>query len=133
MKLKALFYCIIAIAAFSCSDDPEGNSLNGSWKLTNASVTDGLSLEYENGEVLWTFNESAKILKVQNNIMTTGPENIFSGLPSGTYDYSVITEDNISHLYVEGTEQGAYAATGANLVISTEANNSNGVTKIFKR
>ncbi|WP_116788043.1 hypothetical protein [Flavobacterium psychrotrophum] len=133
MKLKALTYSLIALVAISCSDDPEGNSLNGSWKLTNATVTDGPSLEYETGEVMWTFNENAKTLVVQNNIKTAGPENIMSGLPTGFYDYTIINEANKSYLYVEGHEQGAFANTGSNLVISTDPDNIKNLTKVFKR
>lgn len=133
MKLKALVYSLIALAAISCNDDPEGNSLNGSWKLTNATVTDGLSLEYETGEVVWTFNEHNKTLSVRNNIMTAGPENILSGLATGAYDYTITTEGNKSYLYVEGREQGAFANTGSNLVISTDPQNNNSLTKVFKR
>lgn len=133
MKLKALAYSIIALMAMSCSQDPEGNSINGSWKLTNATVTDGPSLEYENGEVIWTFNENTKLLSVQNNIRTAGPENILSGLATGTYDYSITTEGDKSYLYVEGQEQGAFANTGINLVISTDPQNNNSLTKVFKR
>lgn len=133
MKLKALFCCTIAALALSCSQDPEGNTLNGSWRLTNATVTDGPSLEYENGEVIWTFNESSKTLRVQNNILTTEPENVFSGLATGNYNYNIVSEGEKSYLYVEGTAQGAYANTGENLVISTEASENNNLTKVFKR
>jgi len=133
MKLKLLLYCLIGLLVASCSEDNEGNTLNGSWKLTNATATDGPNVEYQKGEVLWTFNEGSKTLRVKNNVKSLGPENIFSGLATGNYNYSIITEGNKSYLYVEGAEQGAFANTGENLVISTGAKGNNNITKIFRR
>jgi|GEM_PF-2978933 len=133
MKLKVLFLTLIACLVAACSEDPEGNSYNGTWKLTNATVTEGPSLEYTPGVVLWTFDEDSHRLTVDNNVYTLGPENIYSGLASGVYSYTVRKADGINVLYVDGVKQGDMANTSENLVISTETHMAEGLKKVFRR
>ncbi|MFP9098654.1 hypothetical protein ACLI09_06325 [Flavobacterium sp. RHBU_24] len=133
MKLKVLFFALTACLATACSEDPEGNSYNGTWKLTNATVTEGPSLEYTPGEVIWTFDEDSHRLTVHNNVVTLGPENIYSGLASGVYSYTVHKTDGINVLYVDGIKQGDMANTSENLVISSETQMDEGLKKVFSR
>jgi hypothetical protein len=133
MKLKVLFFVLAASLATACSQDPDGNSYEGTWKLTNATVTEGISLEYTPGEVLWTFNEDNHRLNVNNNVYTLGPENIYSGLATGSYSYSIKKEDGVNVLYVDGVKQGDMANTSDNLVINSDADDAGGLKKVFRR
>ncbi len=132
MKLKVLSVGLFALSLFSCSDDPEV-SINGSWKLTNATLSNELNLEYREGEVIWSFDEKDHILTVTNNIMTDGPENIYSGLTTGNYTYNIQHENGIEMLYINGSLQGAMATTSDNLVINSDPEQDNGLTKVFSR
>lgn len=133
MKLNVLFFALAATLATACSDDPDGNSYEGTWKLTNATVSEDITLEYTPGEVLWTFDEDNNRLTVDNNVYTLGPENTYSGLATGSYSYKVKKENGINVLYVEGVKQGDMANTSNNLVISTQTHTTEELKKVFSR
>lgn len=133
MKIKVLLVSLLACIAASCSNDDDAQNISGTWKLTNAAVTDGVNLQYSDGQVEWKFNEHSHTLTVTNNILTTGPENIYSGLPTGNYNYSIQSQNGMNVLYVSGNEQGALAATNDNLVINTNPQQANSLTKVFRR
>lgn len=133
MRLKIGLIAVAFIIAASCSDDTEQHSLQGTWNLTNTSTSEGLNIDYPQGQVQWDFNEANHKLTVKNEIASAGPENIFAGLASGTYTYRVKTEQNIGYLYVEGNEQGAVSVTGSNLVVNNGSPSSRGIIKVFRR
>jgi hypothetical protein len=123
---------ILTFLLFSCSTDEPVQSIEGTWKLKNASAPEGANIEYTDGEVNWTFHQESHHLTVQNNIMTAGPENILSGLATGEYTYYISSQDGSNTLYIEGVEQGIFACTDANLVINSDSD-SNGIIKVFGR
>ncbi|EZH72985.1 hypothetical protein ATO12_18380 [Aquimarina atlantica] len=114
MKLQAL--TLILIVAFgistSCHSDDDGpvekeKTINGVWNLKNVSGgLQGINLDYNKGEVLWTFNETTGKLIVENNVITQGPKNIHSGLRSGTYNYEIKEEEGSKVLFVKGIKRG---------------------------
>jgi len=120
MKFKILFFfAIISSLTTSCDDDsiPE-NGMIGTWKLKN--VTGGLqgtSIDYNAGDVYWIFNLTNGTLNVQNNILTTGPENIYSGLATGTYPFKIENENDIKILFVSGNRRGVISFKNSNLLI----------------
>ncbi|KOS06032.1 hypothetical protein AM493_08265 [Flavobacterium akiainvivens] len=131
-KIKFYIVFILTFLLASCSSDDAMETLEGTWKLKNATVPEGANIQYTDGEVSWTFSQDNQRLTVQNNIMTAGPENIFSGLPSGSYTFYINNDNGNKTLYVEGIDQGIFAYTDANLVINSEAD-ANGVIKVFGR
>jgi len=131
-NIKFFLLIILTILAASCSSDETVETLNGTWRLRNASAPEGASIDYTEGEVYWTFDQQNHRLTVQNNIVTPGPENMFSGLASGTYNYNVATDGNNKTLYVEGNEQGIFAYNTENLVINTSPD-ATGLIKVFER
>lgn len=133
MKLKLSLIAIVCAIISSCSDDSAQHTLNGSWKLTNSTTSDGLNIDYPQGQVEWNFNEENHELTVKNETVTAGPENILAGLPSGTYSFRVKTVRNIGYLYVEGHEQGAVSVTGSNLVVNNGVTENVNVIKVFRR
>ncbi|TRX61860.1 hypothetical protein FNH22_03535 [Fulvivirga sp. M361] len=90
-------------------DDPttQAQTINGTWNLSNVSGgLTGINIDYNVGEVSWVFNENTKVLIIENNIESTGPEDIYAGLESGTYDYKIQHEDDHQVLYIDGAERG---------------------------
>ncbi len=131
-KIKFFILFILTTMLFSCSSEEPAKTLEGTWRLRSASVPEGSVIDYTEGEVSWTFNQDTHVLTVQNNIMSHGPENIFSGIETGAYSFSVIEHNGTKTLYIEGVDQGIFAYTDANLVINSEAD-ANGIIKVFKR
>ena len=83
--------------------------------------------------MIWTFNGDNHRLNVNNNVVTTGPENIYSGLPTGSYSYSIREEGGVNVLYVDGAKQGDMANTSDNLVINSETDDTGELKKVFRR
>jgi hypothetical protein len=131
-KITFFLLLILTTLAFSCSNDEPVETLDGTWRLRNATAPEGASIVYTDGEVYWTFDKQTHRLNVQNNVITQGPENIFSGLSSGSYNYSVTKEGDTKILYVNGNPQGIFAYTAENLVINT-APDASGLIKVFAR
>jgi len=131
-KIKFFLLIILTATAVSCSNDEAVETLDGTWHLRTAKVPQGTSIDYNDGEVYWIFNQQSHRLTVQNNVNSFSPQNILSGLGTGTYTYTVVTEGDIKTLYVEGNEQGIFAYTDENLVINT-APDATGLIKIFER
>lgn len=104
----------------SCKNDDDGteNSITGTWNLAN--VYGGFiptNINYDQGEVIWTFNRSNSRLLIQNNIKTTGPEQIYSGPPSGTYNYEILLENQEEVLYIQDERQGVLILESQSLQI----------------
>lgn len=131
-KLKFFTLFILTFLLLSCNSEDTAETLDGTWRLRTASAPEGSVIDYTEGQVNWTFNQDSHRLTVQNNITSLGPENIFSGIASGTYNYNIVETDGNKILYIEGVEQGIFAYTDANLVINSEPD-ANGIIKVFKR
>lgn len=131
-KIKFFILFILTFAIQSCSTDEPEQKLEGTWRLKSAMAPEGSSIDYNDGEVTWTFNESTHTLYVQKNITTLGPEDFFSGLSTGTYNFSVIDTDGKKNLYVEGIPEGIFAYTNENLVINSDEE-AEGFIKVFRR
>ncbi|MFP9113239.1 hypothetical protein ACLI1A_04815 [Flavobacterium sp. RHBU_3] len=129
---KLLIPVVCSIALSSCSADNDTEELNGTWKLINATAADGANIEYEEGAVVWLFNDQSHSLTVTTTLMTLTTDT-YAGLPGGTYEYYVQKNRGVNYLYVNGENEGAYVITGSNLVLSTSASNQNGTTRVFKR
>jgi hypothetical protein len=89
-NLKTL--CLLALFTFaSCSDDDNTNTnpnqvLTDSWSLLQTTGTiAGITHDFTIGTIVWKFNPNNTVT-VTNN---TTDENLQSGFPSGTYQYTV--------------------------------------------
>lgn len=118
-------------AAFSCSNDSEIHTISGNWNLTNTTTAEGSTLNYHDGDVVWSFIEKSGTLNVHNSIITLGPESASAGPGTGSYKFTLKSEHGMEYLYIDGNKVGAVANTGDNLVISTGVNN--GSVKVFRR
>ncbi len=93
--MKTTFYVfVLTLLMVSCSnnDDEQQNSnptLDGSWSLVNVSGGfAGIDYDFEVGLITWVFNQGDLELTVTNTNTTNV---IYDGLPSGVYDYEVLT------------------------------------------
>jgi hypothetical protein len=96
--MKNILLPLLLISALvlttSCKkDDDDTNqpaTISGNWNLKNVSGGfAGIDIDYTAGQVIWNFNLETQILTVQNNIITIGPEDIYAGFESGTYDFEI--------------------------------------------
>ena len=105
---------------FACSDDESNQTetLNGIWNLKNVSGgLAGINIDYNQGDVKWSFNLENNTLIVENNIITTGPEDIYAGLESGTYNIEITQSGEIQTLFINNTERGVLILLNDNLKI----------------
>jgi len=122
MKTKLLVWLIIGVGFLSaCKNDdlsPKKASINGIWNLKNVSGGFvGVDIDYTEGQVIWNFNPTNTTLIVEKNIVTTGPESIYSGLDNGTYSYEIKTNGDTQTLYIDAIEHGLLMITDSTLSI----------------
>lgn len=124
MKIKLLtLILIVGFGLFtSCSNDDDKSSqvesINGTWNLkTVYGGLEGINIDYNLGDVEWVFDLEENSLTVENNVVTTGPEDIYAGLESGTYDIEIVQTGNIQTLFIDDNERGVLILVEANLKI----------------
>ena len=120
--LLSIFICLTIFA--SCNNDNDNqnetdeHAIHGTWNLSN--VTGGfvgIDIDYNLGEVVWTFNDTNNQLTIENNIMTTGPEDIYAGLDSGNYTYEIQELADAEVLYIDGNMRGVISISNTTLTI----------------
>jgi len=102
--MKNLVLCLGLALSFitsSCSLDNSSSNgelqINSSWVLKNTSGgIAGINDNFNNGDVIWDFNGTNQTLKVTKKVNTTG-----SGIPAGTYMYSIKKEGKASLLVIK--------------------------------
>jgi hypothetical protein len=102
--MKNLVLCLGLALSFiisSCSLDNSSSNgelqINSSWVLKNTSGgIAGINDNFNNGDVIWDFNGTNQTLKVTKKVNTTG-----SGIPAGTYMYSVKKEGKASLIVIK--------------------------------
>lgn len=130
MKSSVFFSLSFALLLFASCDneaDPtqelviqeiQEQEIQETWNLKNVNGgMIGLNIDYNSGEVIWTFQESTNKLIIQNNIESTGPEDIYAGLDSGTYDYEILEDNESQVLYIDGSLRGVLLITNSTLTI----------------
>ncbi|WP_417372291.1 hypothetical protein [Gelidibacter japonicus] len=123
---KILVLGLVTAVFFSCKSDDDASSnstasLQGSWDLVNFSGTvSGFNIDYNIGDVIWTFNTSTLQLTVENNIVSTGPEDIYARYDSGIYSYQVVEIAGEDTLFIDGEDNGVIIFQNASFQL-TEA------------
>ena len=77
-------------------DDSHDNSgtLQGEWSLVNVSGgLAGVDDNFDTGVIVWSFNQETLTLTVTNNNTEIV---VYDGLPTGTYEYKVLTTDGVT-------------------------------------
>ncbi|MGK0386592.1 MAG: hypothetical protein ACI849_001210 [Patiriisocius sp.] len=109
-----------------CNNDDDTTqqeySINGVWNLKNVNGSFlPTNIDYNVGDVIWTFNETSSILFVENNILTTGPEDIYAGLDTGSYNYKIQLDGDAQVLVIDDTERGFLVLSPNTLKIDDRA------------
>ncbi|WP_439128528.1 hypothetical protein [Polaribacter sp.] len=119
-KLSLLMVLVITLFA-SCNindNSTQTETLNGNWNLKNVSGgLQGINIDYSEGEVEWNFNLENNTLTIENNIITTGPKDIYAGLDSGTYNIEIKQNGNTEILFINDTERRVIILLNSNLKI----------------
>ncbi len=142
MGIKQLIGLIILgmLCFTSCNNNDDDTiendttvTLNGTWNLKNVyGGLLGVDIDYKEGEVVWIFNLEQKTLLVKNNIMTTGPENSYYGLNSGTYNFEIKETDDIQTLLINDQDRGKINVLETNLILDDNLA-ADGFVKTFER
>ena len=93
----------------------------------------GIDIDYEPGEVTWNFNVANNSLIVQNNITTTGPEDVYAGLDSGTYSFQVQQNGDTEVLYVNDAVRGVIVVLSENKLTIDDGLDVDGFATEFER
>jgi len=119
--MKTSFYVLLLVLlAISCNSDDDGAqnnepTLHGQWSLINVSGGfAGIDDDYESDIIIWDFNQDTQEITVTNtNIELI----IYDGLPSGVYDYDVITTQDTSTITIEGIDFEITTLTNSQLIL----------------
>ncbi len=113
MNRLAFLSLIFLFTVLGCSNDDNssdsgGNTpeLNGTWNLI--SVTGGfvgIDHNFDVGTIIWNFNESSNTIAVTNNNTDDSIEDI---LPTGIYNYSIITVGEVLEFIVDDVNRGNF-------------------------
>lgn len=107
LTLALISALVLCTSCKKDDDTTEPATISGNWNLKNVSGGfAGINIDYTPGEVIWTFNLETNILTVQNNIITTGPEDIYAGFDSGTYNFEIERNEDTQALLVDGVNIG---------------------------
>ncbi|MEM5563516.1 hypothetical protein WNY78_00300 [Psychroserpens sp. AS72] len=133
---KCLYLLVFTLMVLSCNsdDDVVANNeptLEGSWSLVNViGGLAGIDDDYENGIIIWNFNQETQQLTVTN---TNTELVIFDGLPTGVYDYEVLTTDDEQTLVLEFYNFDLSVLTENELILDEGAFTSDGFQLTFNR
>ncbi|WP_298893382.1 hypothetical protein [uncultured Psychroserpens sp.] len=120
--MKSYIYLLIfTMFVFSCNNDDDGASnnestLHGEWSLVNVSGgLAGIDDDFPVGLITWDFNLNAQELTVTN---TNVELVIYDGLPTGTYDYSVMTSTGSdATIVINNVNYAVVSITSTSLVL----------------
>ncbi len=139
MKNNRIIYLfnVFSLLFISCNlnDDNSQMDLIVPWNLINVSGGfAGIDDDYEPNIIVWKFNDQTTTLTVENNNLQN---NIYDGLATGIYNYTIIESNNRFYIDIEGTEFGEYNITGTNLIIDgnsfSHGNGADGFILTFER
>lgn len=128
----------IAVSALflSCNNDDDTTpveTISGTWKMQNVSGgLQGVDIDYREGDVDWTFDTNSQTVRVENRILTTGPEDIYDGPETGSYPYEVEQLGQTQILYLDEEVMGGIILSGSTLTIDS-GSDVDGLVTIFVR
>lgn len=130
MIIMTLLLILGGIVVTSCNNDDDSiqeTPINGTWNLKNSSggIT-GIDQDYENGKIIWTFNNQDSLLNIANNSIQDTGNQIFvnSGLKSGEYPYSIVKTNGNEYILINTAEYGKIIISGNNLSINQNEHQS---------
>jgi len=69
----------------------------------------GIDYNYNQGEVIWTFQGTNATLVVANNLDSTDIRNDYTKIETGTYSYTTSTSNGTKTLFVDGVAIGEFS------------------------
>ena len=150
MKTKILTLALIVgmSVAVSCSSTEADNAvqeeqeaiqeematdpLDGIWNLkTMNGGVQGVTANYNLGQVIWIFDSSNSILTVQDNT-TDSSDHPYVGIGNGTYDFDIVDMDGEQILSISSIDIGVIVITADSLILNnSEA--ADGFVTAFER
>jgi hypothetical protein len=140
MKAQTFILIVLTyLVTLSCNSDDNNTTiaedpLNGSWNLTN--VFGGfltVDIDYAPDEVTWTFDTTNEMISIENNILTTGPEQIHSGPETGVYNYEIVVENLEEVIYIDGVFTGVLVIENNTLLIDNGLSSDGFISTYIKR
>lgn len=146
-KILLIFFCSLLLASCSLDSDNTTNEdtqeYEIQWHLTevNGGIA-GVSHQFDLNLIIWVFdnndtvdNDSDDILTIVNDNTDDTKEDF---LDSGTYSYSILEDDTIFYLSIDGTEYGEYNfPSSTSLLVDTNelstGSGTDGFTYTFQR
>ena len=126
-KIFAFMFLLGLAFFFGCknNDDDESatqtNTLQGTWHLRNVSGGfAGINVDFDRGEVKWTFNTSTGKLEVENNVPFANPDFDYTLFVSGTYNYAVTTSGDTKVLMIEGLSYGTVTVSDQTMTLDEQ-------------
>ncbi|WP_190808809.1 hypothetical protein [Flagellimonas sp. S3867] len=118
--MKHLLFAVILVTSLTrCSnndDDMKTDIISGTWSISNISGGfAGINDDYASGIITWTFSATTSKLQVVNNNGLAGI--IYDGLPTGTYDYTILGTEKESFLSINGQEFAGIIVSEGQLVL----------------
>lgn len=115
-KITLLLLLVPLLFMQACNNDddtqvnPQNPQAEGTWKLINVSGSiAGVSHNYEEGVITWTFEEDMQMIQIVNNSTDT---NKYSGPESGHYDYEIIPNEATPQSCLSTIEVGSFLNLG---------------------
>ncbi len=126
MDRSFYFSLLFLFVVLGCSNDDDGASnpdissseLSGSWNLINVSGGfQGIDQDFDPGTVIWVFNETNNTIAVTNNNTDNSIEDM---LPTGTYDYALVSLQQVREIVIDGVNRGNLEVTAGQLIINEQ-------------
>lgn len=117
MNRLVFFSVIFLFTSIGCSNDDDTTSdpdintseLNGTWNLVNVNGGFvGIDHDFSTGTIVWVFNDTNTTVTITNNNTDDAIEDL---LPTGTYDYTVVTIGDNLELIVDSVNRGNFEIT----------------------
>lgn len=88
----------------------------GSWNLINVSGGfAGIDETFEKGDITWSFDDGASTLTV---LINEDSNALFTGLPEGTYTYSILEVSRKQYLIIDAIERGRLTYADNQMVLN---------------
>lgn len=109
----------------------ENTILKGTWFLVQSSGGfAGTNSEIPHGDVKWTFNNQDSTVTVENNF--NGKAMTYTIMKSGEYEYSTVSKNEQSYLFVNGKELGEFHLKNDRLIVNeNKMSNASGADRFI--
>jgi len=129
---KILVILIVMSLFLGCSNTEDSqkssvinqeNPIRGEWNMVKLQGGfSGVDNVFVPGDIIWFFNDNST-LTIENNIESN---NVISGLSSGVYNYSIVTNGDNSFLVIDNVNLGQCTFSQEGLILDQNVSIENG-------